>query len=115
MAKRGERVAPPPRASEWELRHTGDSAAGWEELCKQAPGPTREAFERLSRDPCDRSNPKRQHLLGGDYGKRMIGGTELPQWQYEVTGGGRIWYCPDAARRIVHLTRASCGHPKETD
>jgi uncharacterized protein (AIM24 family) len=53
--------------------------------------------------------------LAGDLAKRTIGGVELPQWQYEVTGGGRIWYCPDVRRKIVHLTRASCGHPEETD
>ena len=28
---------------------------------------------------------------------------------------GRIWYCPDDEIMTVLLTRASCGHPKETD
>jgi hypothetical protein len=57
-------------------------------LCKQAPGPTREAWERLSRDPLDRANPKRQHQLAGDYPTRVIGGAVLPQWQYEVDRRG---------------------------
>jgi hypothetical protein len=30
----------------------------------------------------------------------------------EVTGAGRVWYCPDVEKRIVWLTLASIGHPK---
>jgi hypothetical protein len=30
-------------------------------------------------------------------------------------GSGRIWYCPQDGERVVHITRASTGHPKETD
>jgi hypothetical protein len=39
----------------------------------------------------------------------------LEQWQYEVTGAGRIWYCPDDALHVVFITKASTGHPGETD
>jgi len=39
----------------------------------------------------------------------------LEQWQYEVTGGGRIWYLVDDATRTVWLTYAGTGHPKATD
>jgi hypothetical protein len=39
----------------------------------------------------------------------------LEQWQYEVTGAGRIWFCPDDAIRVVFITKASTGHPSETD
>jgi hypothetical protein len=116
MAKRGDRVAPPPRAGDWELQFfTTDAAKGWDELCKQARGPTREAWDIISRDPRERQNPRRQHQLHGEYATRSIGGKALEQWQFEVTGAGRIWYCPDDARRIVHVTLASCGHPSETD
>ena len=68
-----------------------------------------------NQNPCDLSNPNRQHRLQGDLATRKIGGVELPQWQYEVTGGGRIWYCPDASKKVVHLTWAGTGHPKATD
>jgi hypothetical protein len=94
-----------------------DAAAvdGWAELEKQAPGPLRDAWDILTRAPMDRTNAKRQWPLMHDLGRRVIGGKELVQWQYEVTGAGRIWYCPDEHRQIVWITRASCGHPKETD
>jgi hypothetical protein len=115
--KRGERAAPPARAGEWTLVFAEQAAAtGWEELCAQAPGPTREAWDHLSRNPRDRSvNPGRIAQLRGDLGQRVVRGRSLEQWQYEVTGAARIWYCPDDAPRIVHITRASTGHPKETD
>jgi hypothetical protein len=116
VAKRGERVAPPPRKGDWELRFAEtDAASGWEELCAQAPGPLRDAWDALSRNPLDRSLPHRQHRLRYDLATRSIGGAELEQWQYEVTGAGRIWYCPDDQRRIVFITKASSGHPRETD
>ena len=39
----------------------------------------------------------------------------LEQWQYKVTGAGRIWYCTDDALHIVFITKARTGHPGETD
>lgn len=116
MAKRKERVAPPARAGEWELRFgTSEAATGWEELCKQAAGPTRAAYDALSRNPRDRTTPDRQHPLKGELASRTVGGTALEQWQYEVTGAGRIWYCIDDSKRQVLLMLAMTGHPKATD
>lgn len=44
-----------------------------------------------------------------------VGDTPLEQWQYEVTGGGRIWYAIDDDARTLWITRAGAGHPKQTD
>lgn len=116
MAKRGDRVAPPPRRDEWELRFgDGDSADGWEQLCRHAPSATRDAFDAISRDPRDSTRPGRQHRLKGSLGCRVVGGVTLEQWQFEVTGAGRIWSCIDDARKRVIITLASPGHPKATD
>jgi hypothetical protein len=41
-------------------------------------------------------------------------GLLLPQWQYEVTAGGRVWYLVDGQLRRVYLTYAGTGHPKAT-
>jgi hypothetical protein len=113
VAKRGERVAPPPRSGEWDLRHTGDSTDGWEELCKQAPGAARAAYDQIVRAPLEVS--KRQHQLKGELATVQVRDRLLPQWQYEVTGAGRVWYAADAERRLLHMTLASVGHPKETE
>lgn len=42
-------------------------------------------------------------------------GESFEQWQYEVTGGGRIWYLIDDLRRVTWITHAGTGHPKATD
>jgi hypothetical protein len=96
--------------------HDNAAAEGWEELCAAATGPMFDTWAHLTRDPRDRrSNPGRVSRLLGELGTRQVKGSTLEQWQYEVTGGGRIWYCPEDRKRIVHITRAGVGHPKETD
>lgn len=114
MPKRRERVAPPPKPSGWDLRYaTGEAVSGWEQVCAAAPGNARTAWERITDDPRDRSD--RQHPLKGILGTRLVNGKTLAQWQYEVTGGGRLWYCIDDQGRIVWLTAATVGHPKATE
>ncbi len=39
----------------------------------------------------------------------------VDQWQHEVTGAGRIWYCIHDERRVVYLTLATVGHPPQTE
>ncbi|MFI7435086.1 hypothetical protein [Micromonospora haikouensis] len=94
---------------------TKEAAEGWEELVKAAPGNLWRAWESLTYGPEDLNILGRQHRLKGELGSRMVQGVNLEQWQYEVTGGGRIWYCPDAERRIVWVTYASTAHPRATD
>jgi hypothetical protein len=98
--RRGQRVAPPAAAGDWELRFaTGEAADGWEELCANAPGPTKACWEQLRREPRRHDQPQKQ--LRDNLAQRTIGGQTYEQWQYEVTGGGRVWYCPDGERRTV--------------
>jgi hypothetical protein len=44
-----------------------------------------------------------------------VDGQALPQWQHEITGAGRIHYCPDKATRTVWVTLVNLGHPRETE
>jgi hypothetical protein len=114
MPKRKERVAPPPRAGGWDFRFaTNDAVKGWQNICAAAASNARIAWDRSTRDP--RQRDERQHPLKGSLGTRTVNGCELEQWQYEVTGGGRIWYCIDDADRTVWMTAASSGHPKATE
>lgn len=115
-AKRGDRVAPPGRPGGWEARFaTSEAAKGWENLCQTARSNTWEAWIVMTERPAEPVNPARQHRLSGPLAHRDIGGRSLEQWQYEVTAGGRIWYCPDPDRRIVWVVAASPSHPKATD
>jgi hypothetical protein len=69
----------------------------------------------MTRDPRDRTNPRRQHPLRGELAVHVVSGRPLEQWQYEVTGAGRVWYCIGDGARTVWLTAASTGHPKGTE
>src|SRR6266567_7115753 len=115
-AKRGDRVAPPARPDGWEARFaTTEAAKGWEDLCQAARSNTWEAWVILTERPTQPENRTRQHRLRGQFASHNIGGCSLEQWQYEVTSGGRIWYCPDPAKRIVWVVSASTSHPKGTE
>jgi hypothetical protein len=107
LPKRRERVAPPPAKGGWDLRYgTSDAAKGWQAVCEAAPANARVAWERLTTDPRQRSD--RQHPLKGSVGTRVVNGVVMEQWQYEVTSGGRIWYCVDDAQRTVWLMEWGC-------
>jgi hypothetical protein len=45
--------------------------------------------------------------LRSDLGTRKIEGKALEQWEYEVTGTGRIWYCLDRTHHVLFITRAT--------
>ncbi|MFI1192846.1 hypothetical protein ACH4T9_06205 [Micromonospora sp. NPDC020750] len=113
--KRGDRAAPPAVGVEFELRFADSAAAdGWEHLARQVPANLRRAYEALRAAPRARNTPERQHRLKGSLASAVWKGQEFERWQYEVTGGGRIWYLIDDERRTVWLTYAGVGHPRET-
>ncbi|GAA1411511.1 hypothetical protein GCM10009639_63200 [Kitasatospora putterlickiae] len=114
--KRGDRAAPPPVEDEYDLRFAGsDAATGWDQLTHHAATGLRRAFDRIRADPRATDNPARQHRLKGRLATALFKGQELERWQYQVTGGGRIWYLVDTPNRTAWITYAGTGHPKETD
>ncbi|MGW0731463.1 hypothetical protein [Streptomyces sp. NPDC002851] len=114
--KRGDAVAPPPVGEEWRLKFASTEAAkGWGELCAEAPGNARRCFEALRADPLSHADLDRQHPLYGRLSTANLGGRAYPQWEYEVTAGGRVRYLVDEARRTVHFVYASTRHPKDTE
>ncbi|MCC9308431.1 hypothetical protein LN042_15265 [Kitasatospora sp. RB6PN24] len=114
--KRGDDVPPPPIDDEWRLRFaTNEAAKGWGELCAEAPGNSRRCFEALRSSPASTNDPDRQHRLRGRLATATLGGMAYPQWEYEVTAGGRVRYLIDEPRHTVLLVYASTRHPKDTD
>jgi len=114
--KRGDRAAPPSRPDEYDLRFANnETAKGWDELCRQVPSSIRTAFDTIRANPCPAPPNKRQHRLRYELAWGIHNGKRLEQWQYEVTGGGRIWYLINHDARTVWLTYAGTGHPKVTD
>lgn len=80
---------------------------------RQFPGNTAEAKVRLRSLPDVRSDV--QKPLRGSLGTRVVGGVELPQWQFDISSSARLWYCIDRDQRIVWLTLAAMGHPRATE
>jgi hypothetical protein len=111
--KRGDAVAPPAAEGEYEIRFgTSEAAAQWPELCRHFPGNCREAWESMRALPLQRSS--KQKPLQGRLATRLIGGLALPQWQFDISSGGRVIYCVDDPRRLVWLVDASAAHPGAT-
>ncbi|MFE4589896.1 hypothetical protein [Streptomyces laurentii] len=114
--KRGDRAAPPAVGDEYDLRFaTTEAANGWDQLSRHAAGNLRRAFDKIRSAPRATDDPARHHRLKGTLGSAPWKGQALERWQYEVTGGGRIWYLVDDAHRTVWITHAGTGHPKATD
>ena len=114
--KRGDRAAPPPGPDEWDIRfRDGESARGWEELGRQAPASTLDAWMIMRRNPAPPVQSPRHHRLRHTLATQPVGGRLLDRWQIEVTGGGRVWYLVDTAKTTIWIDLASPGHPKATD
>lgn len=113
--KKGDPVAPPAIDGEYQVRYDSrEAVAGWQELGNKAPGNTRKAWDAMRTDPCPQPPTERHHQLKGDLSSACRNGVDLPQWQIEVTGGGRVWYLLDESNRTVWVTKASVGHPRQT-
>lgn len=109
--RRGDEI---PRPRPWTIR-AADLAAGkgWETLRAQHPEAADRAWVAMTSDP--QRTDSRQHQLKGSLGMVMVGGKTLSQCQYEATAGSRVWHAIDEEVRVVWVTRAGTGHPKETD
>lgn len=113
---RKDRVAPPAHPQGYVARLlNNESAEGWEDFVRAAPAPLWAAWEVLIRTPLSPTHPKRQHKLHGKLARVNLDGRSFDLWQYEVTAGGRIWYCVDEARKTVWLKQVSVSHPKATE
>ena len=114
--KRGDRVAQPPGPGEWDIRFLdNESAKGWEELCRQAPGNTRDAWAIMRHNPTPPMNAPRHQRLKHGLATGEVKGRVLDHWQIEVTGAGRIWYLVDYEKATIWVDYAGPGHPKATD
>ena len=101
----------------WVIKPASEQARKeWESALLAEPELMAIERERLRTRPMDRSdNPRRTAQLKYRLATRTIDGKVLPQWQREVTGSGRVWYCPDKETGIVWITKAELRHPGETD
>jgi hypothetical protein len=83
---------------------------GWEQLGRHAPGPANACWQTCA--PTPSVGDHHQHPLKGRLAQATVERKKLDQWQHEITGAGRVWYCLDRKQDIVWMTHASVGHPK---
>jgi len=79
------------------------------------PANLRRAHDAIRADPRSISSPERHHRLKGSLATGVWKGQLYERWQFEVTGGGRIWYLIDDDRRTAWIIYAGTGHPIATD
>ncbi len=116
--KKGDHVYQPAIGAEWAIRFsTAAAAKGWPCLENEAAGNLRKAWDTMRHSPgaCPIPPNQRHKALSGRLNIGTIGRRTLPQWQIEVTSGGRIWYLLDDERHTVWVEYASTKHPKETE
>lgn len=100
------------RPTGWIVRLVDRQAGqGWAALLAHVPGNLDRAWVAITSDTRSPANPSRQHRLKFDLRSVKVDGVELEQWQYEVTGGGRIWYAIDDEIRTLWITQAGSGTP----
>ncbi|MET8555857.1 hypothetical protein ABZV64_12935 [Streptomyces sp. NPDC004959] len=113
--KKGDRVSVPP-LNVWNVVFgTTEAVTGWEELCRVALPSARRCLDALRSDPLSRAHWNRQHQLRGRHATKMWKGSDLEQWEYEVTSGGRVRYLVSVETSTVILVYASPRHPKDTE
>jgi hypothetical protein len=100
----------------WTIRPASATAAKeWNAAIAAQPDLMAAERDRLRTRPLERTNPRRTHPLQGKLAAAKVGDIRLPQWQHEITGAGRIWYCPDKTARTIWITRVTFKHPRETE
>lgn len=115
MTKRGARATRPPQPGQWTIRYAdNETGKGWDDLSSQMASSIATLFDKLTADPTQADNRNRQGPLRGTLGHAQIQGQSLPQWQYELASGGRIWYAIDQTKKTVWITKATTRHPNET-
>jgi hypothetical protein len=108
---RGDPVRHP---SGWTLYFADRRAeVGWHNVVRQSPGNDAKAWEDITSNP--RRMNERQHRLKGGLASGRYRGVTLEQWQYDVTGAGRLWYLVDDLEVKIWLVHAGTGHPKLTE
>lgn len=109
-------VPPPPGKGEYEIKFGSRAAAdGWQQLYNQVPGNTLDAWVQMRTNPAPAVPTQRHHRLKGDLSTGVRNGKTYPQWQIEVSSGGRIWYLFDQNAETCWVVRAGTGHPKATE
>jgi hypothetical protein len=129
---REQRIARPARTDEWEIVAADVGVADdWARWAQQEPNALAAVDDQLACNPTEFS-PRQKKLAGKTWGTGTYQGKTFDRWQYEATGGGRIFHFVDdptdggrrtperkgraaKPRRRVIIEALHPGHPKGTE
>ena len=110
MAAKG-RVPRPTKTTEHPIVFaTREAHRGWTDLAATQRNALTDAWDFLTTDPLRTTS--RNHPLRGSLQLVTRGGETHERWQYELTGGARIWYYVDSG--TVYLEQVHTHHPNQT-
>jgi hypothetical protein len=111
MAKKPPGVPRPVKTTEHVLRFgTRSAETGWRDVVATQKNAAVDAWDRLTTEP--RTSNPRCHQLRGELATIVRDGVEHDRWQYELTGGARIWYYVE--ERTVVVIDVFTAHPNQT-
>jgi hypothetical protein len=110
-------VPRPTRKDEYEIYFASrDAEKGWRDLKATTLNALVAAWDQLTRTPQDRS--ERCHEMKAGLAHVQYGGQQHDRWQYELSGGARLWYWviapADKRPGQVWLEQVHTRHPNET-
>ncbi|WP_434612406.1 hypothetical protein [Arthrobacter sp. A5] len=108
---KGKRVERPVKSTEYAIQFgTCEAERGWGDLLAVQRNVLTAAWDALARDP-NEVTPT-MHPLKGKLATFTHDGGVRERWQYELSGGARIWYY--VSGRTVVLEQVHTRHPNQT-
>ena len=111
MNRKAAGVARPRKKAEYEIRFaTRQAEKGWQDLLATQRNAVVDAWDFLTKTPCAESFTN--HPMKAELATVIRDGTAFTRWQYELTGGARIWFYVEDW--TVQLIDVHTRHPNET-
>jgi len=105
------RAERPVKSTEYQVvLATREAELGWRDLKATQRNTLADAWDYLTQHPL--ASTPTAHPLRGALGTIRRGGETHERWQYELSGGARIWYF--VVDRVVNIEQVHTHHPNET-
>ena len=101
----------PRKKTEYKIRFaTRQAEKSWQDLLATQRNAIVDAWDFLTRTPTAESPTN--HRMKADLATVVHEVRAYERWQYELTGGARIWFYVDD--QVVHLVYVHTHHPNQT-
>jgi mRNA-degrading endonuclease RelE of RelBE toxin-antitoxin system len=105
------RASRPRKKTEYEIRFaTRQAEKSWQDLLGTQRNAIVDAWDFLTKTPMAESLTN--HRMKAELATVVREGKAFDRWQYELSGGARIWFYVDEL--VVHLVDVHTRHPNQT-